>query len=199
MEHYKNLNLDNISEIFEGVLYTEEWEDIIWYEELYQISTFGRVKTYGNRYNGHKCVIMSLRLDKDGYVVVNLYKDGMKTVKVHRLVGITYIDNPENKAQVNHKKGVKYDNRKHQLEWATDVDNKIHNRDVLGYRSKNLPVLVGVDNPKSKPVRCTTLGIDFGSMRQASIALGFSSDRIADIINGISLQYNGLHFTSINK
>jgi len=88
IEHYKNLSLENIVEEYEGIIYTEEWKPIKGYECKYEISSFGRCKTLGNRYNGNKIVIMSLRLDKDGYVIVNLYKSAiMKTCKIHRIVG----------------------------------------------------------------------------------------------------------------
>jgi hypothetical protein len=67
------------------------------------------------------------RLDKDGYCVVNLYRDfKMKTVKVHRLVAAAYRKNTNNLPLVNHKNGIKSDNHINNLEWCTNGDNMKH-------------------------------------------------------------------------
>lgn len=67
------------------------------------------------------------QLDKYGYHTVNLYIDRkMKTVKIHRLVAMCYIDNPENKPCVNHINGIKTDNRVENLEWCTVSENTKH-------------------------------------------------------------------------
>lgn len=64
-----------------------------------------------------------------GYLSVNLKDpcDGRwKKRKVHRLVAETYIDNPENKKEVNHKDGNKENNLLENLEWVTSKENKDH-------------------------------------------------------------------------
>lgn len=63
------------------------------------------------------------RKDKDGYLIINLNK---VTQKIHRLVARTFIENLENKPQVNHKDGDKLNNNVNNLEWCTDKENKKH-------------------------------------------------------------------------
>jgi hypothetical protein len=65
--------------------------------------------------------------DHKGYLRTRLSKNGIsKTFKVHRLVAQTFIPNPENKPQVNHKNCIKADNRVSNLEWANQSENTSH-------------------------------------------------------------------------
>ena len=115
-EIYKNLSLENI----EG----EEWRDVIGYNGLYQISSYGRVKSLRNKYGTYREKILKQLLNKFGYLQVNLNKEGkMKTFYVHRLVAQVFIDNPNNHPQVNHKNEDKTDNCVDNLEWCTQKYN----------------------------------------------------------------------------
>lgn len=70
---------------------------------------------------------MSLKENPNGYIGVNLAKNGKKyRYLVHRLVAMAFIPNPENKKTVNHKDGVKSNNTLSNLEWATYSEQILH-------------------------------------------------------------------------
>lgn len=99
---------------------TEIWTDIKGYEGLYQISNKGNIKSFISS------KILS-PLFANGYLQVRLYKNS-KSIrqKIHRLVAAAFIPNPANKPQVNHKNGIKTDNRVENLEWVTASENTRH-------------------------------------------------------------------------
>ena len=62
-----------------------------------------------------------------GYLQVELWKNGKsKRMQMHRLVAMAFLDNPENYAEVNHKNGIKTDNRLDNLEWCSRSMNQKH-------------------------------------------------------------------------
>lgn len=62
-----------------------------------------------------------------GYLIVDLRRDKLKFHKtIHRLVAEAFIPNPQNKCDVNHKNGIKTDNRVENLEWVTRSENLLH-------------------------------------------------------------------------
>jgi hypothetical protein len=94
--------------------------DVIWkeYDANYKVSSEGRVV---NRYTGK---VLAVACDGYGYPIVTLYK---RTVKVHRMVATLFIEKPNVEAvTVNHKNGIKKDNRVENLEWLSVADNNAH-------------------------------------------------------------------------
>jgi hypothetical protein len=107
-----------------------EWRDIKDYDNLYQVNEFGDVKSLehtNNRGILRKECILSIRLTDRGYNRVVLYNNGVsKSFMVHRLVATAFINNPNNKPQVNHINGNKLDNKVENLEWVTISENQKH-------------------------------------------------------------------------
>lgn len=78
--------------------------------------------------------ILKGKLDKDGYREYQLRdKDGKRKYRrAHRLVMMAFIPNPNNLPQINHKNGVKDDNRLENLEWISAKNNVVHTYTDLG-------------------------------------------------------------------
>lgn len=113
-----------MNEVFKSV---PEWEN------MYEVSNFGRVKSIERvvkSNSGTRLVkerFLKLHLDKKGYKVCSLSINGfLKSFKIHRLVALTFIANPENKPEVNHKDGNKQNNHVDNLEWNTSSENQLH-------------------------------------------------------------------------
>jgi hypothetical protein len=102
------------------------------FEGLYAVTKNGRVWTYARKAKGAvkyhiKGRFLTPQTGSRGYLHVNLVKDGKIYIfNVHRLVATTFLSNPTNLAQINHKNGIKSDNRAHNLEWCTPKQNIIH-------------------------------------------------------------------------
>ena len=173
----------------------EIWKDIEGHEGLYKISNCGRVKSLERtvkKWDGVRVVrnrVLKHGINLKGYPIVILYKGSGKTKTVHRLVAIAFIPNPENKPTVNHKKGIKTDNRASQLEWATLSENILH-AFRIGLKIGSSPTLgkFGKDNHSSKPVlQYSKLGkfiAEFESQTEASRKTGTSKGNLSSACNG---------------
>lgn len=106
----------------------EVWRDIPQYENYYQVSNLGRIRSMDRFYNGRnlKGKILKLSPNIFGYLRFTAKKDNItKTLHVHRIVLSTF--NPILYfKQVNHIDGNKENNKLENLEWCTDAQNKLH-------------------------------------------------------------------------
>jgi hypothetical protein len=103
----------------------EYWKDIAGYNGFYQISSFGRVKSF--KYDKANGRILKYRKNKLGYLQISISKNKKsKTFLIHRLVGIAFIPNPENKPEINHKDNDRSNNKQSNLEWNTAKQNAEH-------------------------------------------------------------------------
>lgn len=108
----------------------EVWKKVKGYED-YEVSSWGRVRN-GATYD----VLWQEKHDK-GYMRVNLFSNGKKHhLKVHRLVALAFVPNPDGKPQVNHKDGNNRNNSYTNLEWVTDEENKAHQKAMLNEVNK---------------------------------------------------------------
>ena len=137
----------------------EEWLPIENYEDLYQVSNWGRVKSLGND-KTRKERILKPSTTKQGYQFVCLCKDGkQKLFYVHRLVAMAFIPNPNNYTEINHKDECKINNRIDNLEWCNRKYNCNYGTRNERHSGENHPLYgkFGKDNHLSKQIIQLTL------------------------------------------
>lgn len=140
----------------------EVWKDIPNYEGHYKVSNHGQVKSFKQG----KEINLTLVMGYQGYLKVNLIKDGIKKSKtVHRLVMLAFLG--ESDLQVNHKNGIKTDNRLENLEYCTASENTMH-----AYKTGLMPK--GEKSGRAKLTRACAERIKYGHQ-------GMTQKEIADI------------------
>lgn len=121
IEHIKRTEQDILND-FEKLGYhicVESWATIKEFPN-YQISNLGNVKNSQGK-------ILKPELTKKGYLQIKLFNGSTrKGIRVHRLVAQYFIPNPCNLPHVNHRNGIKTDNKVCNLEWVTPSENNEH-------------------------------------------------------------------------
>lgn len=188
----------------------EEWRDIPTFEGLYQVSSLGRIKRLSmikkSRSKMGRTFYRTLperitkgRRDKDGYLTITIsnLENRQRAYKIHRLVAMAFIPNPQNLPQINHINGIRDDNRVVNLEWCDARYNQYHAHHLSPltksyYNQKSVIVY----NSQIKPIRI------FSTLSKAAKWLGITKQALRHrIITG--KQYNNMTFaydeSSINQ
>ena len=168
--------------------------------ENYQVSNFGKILSLNYKNTG-KAKLMNPSTNTDGYLKVNLWKNRKrKTCLVHRLVVETFLENPENKPQVNHKdedktnnfvflnKDGSVDKEKSNLEWNSPKGNCNH-----GTRNERISK-TQTNGKKSKRVLQFTLDGEFVREWESTNECGrngFNQGAVAACCRGEKPQYKG--------
>jgi hypothetical protein len=131
---------------------------------------------------------MKLNKGKVGYYTVALWHDMKhKKMYIHRLVAMTYLENNNNLAYVNHIDGDKLNNNITNLEWCSASDNNRHAHKLgLNYISQSNRVEASrtAKEKFSKIVLDTQTGIFYNSARDAAMAKGINSNTLHTKLNG---------------
>ncbi len=170
---------------------TEIWLPIEGYENLYEVSNLGRVRSLEHtviRKNGVKLKVPGKILKpgthRDGYLMVNLSKNGVRrSFYLHRLVATAFIPNSNNVSQVNHLNENKSNNEVSNLEWCTAKENNNY-----GTRNKR------ASEKLQKQVLCVELNQIFPSLTDAAKQLHLSVGNLSHVLAGRLKTTGGYHF-----
>lgn len=204
-------------------LYREVWKDIEGYENLYQVSNMGRVrsldkeiKTYnGGSYINKGKIINGSIAKSEGYLRVTLVKDGKSTIKkIHRLVAEAFIPNLDNKPCVDHINTIRTDNRVVNLRWVTyeeNMNNPLTKKKISKINTGKGNPFYGKKHteeslkkisesgkgripPNRKKIICIELNRVFDSIAEAGRELNIGSQNICKVLKGERKTAGGYHW-----
>lgn len=162
----------------------EIWRDIEGYCGKYQVSNRGNVRSFSRWSNGKILKGGKTKGNPNSYKFIALVGSGRSDIKhkyIHRLVAETFIDNPFNLPEVNHKNGNTLDNNVENLEWCTHAQN-MRLASESGVLSIGQNRWKGTLNPKSKAVLQFTKDGEFvkewGSVNQIMRETGIPASTI---------------------
>ena len=151
------------------------WKQIPGFQNS-QVSNTGLIRSYGKE--------RKLQVTKGYKTVILTESKTQKKFTVHRLVAMTFLPNPTNLPQVNHKDGDKFNNRVENLEWCTNQQNQQHRREILGKKN-------------DRKILCLETGIVYNSLKEAAMKI---NSHIPNLVracktgsraNGFHWQYGG--------
>ena len=167
----------------------EEWKVVEGTYGALEVSSYGRVKS--NLRDGR---ILKTTVDKKGYHRLRMTINREKyAFKLHRLVAIAFVPNPDNKPQVNHIDGNKNNNAASNLEWASNLENA-HHAMKAGLWDAVYQATLKENESRKKPIIAFKDGqaIEFSSIADAERAIG--TRHITDVLKGKRRQAKGYVF-----
>lgn len=175
----------------------EEWRDVVGYEDFYQVSSIGRVKSKRDktRIKDRQDRIMCQKYDNKGYLRVNLHKDGVcKAELVSRLVAGAFIPNPDGLPQVGHDDDNRSNNHISNLYWTDSYENNRHNGKLERFHDAHNAKIDVIARKLSQKVRAIAMDgsheLMFDSMQEAG-RNGFDNGKISMCVNGKRNSHRG--------
>lgn len=188
----------------------EQWELTV--DPGYEVSSFGNVRSLSRFVqcgpktgNGTRLVgglVLKPFISKTtGYLQVALSKK--KRFNVHRLVAFAFCDGYFDGAYVNHKNGIRNDNRSENLEWCTQSENNLHAFRQLRRKPTALGKF-GKDHPTSKPIKMQSFStgeVEFFDSALEAVRKypQFDSGSISRCCSGKSKSHKGYGFSFVSK
>jgi hypothetical protein len=166
----------------------EIWRPVSGYEGYYEVSNLGQVRSVARRIvhtNGHIQTFgvrtLKTMLHRDGYLYTRLCVGGVcRKFFVQRLVAGAFVPNRKGTPQVNHKNGIKADNRAENLEWVTAQENIAH--------------AFAIGRRQPRPIKCLNTETVFPGMNAAAKALGLYTGNVAAVLRGDRKHTKGFRF-----
>lgn len=156
----------------------EIFKEIKGYKE-YEIGNKGTVLSHKRK----PSITVKLGLHSQGYNTFTVCsKSKHKTFFHHRVLAETFIPNPENKPMVNHKNGIKTDNRLENLEWVTSKENVNHALETRLNKSEKSVVQISLDG---------FILNEYKSHNEASRQTGILQHNITRVVNGVRKKAGG--------
>ena len=171
---YENANEDLENEIWRKVVL----ENMDMGEKEYFVSNLGRFK------NSSGIIMDNYKINDNGYIRVYIFN---KTFALHRLIALTFIDNPYKKEQVNHIDGNKINNNIENLEWVTNSENQIHKFKIGLGNNKFIKKIIQLDLDLNQIKQ-------FNSIMEASRELNISYNKIKNNLCNKQLLTEGFIF-----
>lgn len=180
----------------------KKWKEINETNGFYKISNYGEVKSFMRK----KPVIKKPYVNT--YLYVKLFN---KHYSVHRLVGKYFIPNPDNKPEINHKDGNKFNNHVDNLEWVTRKENCQHKLYVLGINSNTKKqrkaasknIKKGLKNGRNRlssiPIYCNETKLCYFSKNDICDIFDTTLWKLNKHIEGKYDNINGYSFVEIKK